>query len=672
MDFHHQWRVLDDFASLKMPFKDYFYRASYGWFYLLIQSIPYLILRRTFFALLAVRHLYLPLVALVLSCLIARNVLRKPPLIIIFLFFCLLFRVNYIYESPRHLVAELSLSFFILYFLESRTKYLLISGLIAGLAVLTSFEYGAALNLAIFLLFISSFFSEVKLVKPFFNRFLLGEMAILVPFFSWLSIKGVFHNFWEYTFPHMANFYYTSPCSNSSFPRLSEIQNLTASSKLLIFGIPIEFLQRLNLYLVFVFFILYALVLLFLFLKNRKFSRDNLVRLALIIYGLLVFVRTLDTPCLGYFSYGLVPFFLLLTLLIETIYTWIKQKKPLGLKALGIVALVIIFSWFILTEHTGSLIRAFGEKEELGEGETFAREFYPPVGWFIKEDFAKDYQEIDNYIQDHTAKEEFLYVYPWGPYNHLAKRQSPSSYPLPVNLDGEKIVKEFQVKKPKLVVVNLYNNLGIAHYGKARGDVARYYSLGDEDGPVFAGDGDAIQEYILENYEPVLKNDLAVVMKPREQPIEVPTRTREVNSIQEWDSKNIRTAYMWFTGDKNKYEVIAKNASWALNFPEPLTVSDIEVEFKVNGNFITKHLARYFLNLCLITAEPGEETYCFKKLATRNWQVEKISLPEIREIKKLKIDMLENTGLIWWLHPKYLEIKKITLYQFVRIKTPER
>jgi len=660
MDYHHHWRVLDDFASLKMPFKDYFHRPSYGFFYLLIQFFPYQFFNRTFFALLIVRHLYLPMIAVIMSYFVARNVLRKLPLIIIFLFFCFLFRLNYIYESPRHLIAELSLSFFILYFLKNRNQYLLISGIIAGLSVLTSLEYGVALNLAIFLLFLFSFFSEVKLTKPFFNRFILGEIVVLAPYFFWLFINGVLYQFWEYSITGITNFYYASPCSHSSFPRLAEIKDLVASSQWLVFNIPIEFLQRFNFYLVFTFYIFSALILLAFFLKNKKISRNQLVKLALIIYGSLIYLRTLDTPCTGYFTYGLVPFFLLIALLIgDAIRGW--QKKSLALKTVVILAMTLIFSWFVLTEDTGLLLKNFGKKETPKEKETFASEFYFPLGWFIRKDLAGQYQEITNYIVDNSDKNDFLYVYPWGPYNHLTGRRSPSRYPLPSISDREKIVEELQTKKPKFIVVNLYNNLGIAHYGKTRGDVGRYYSLESEDGPVFAGSGDAIQKYIIENYQVAFKNDLAVVMESRTVPITLGEKRRETATLENWTEEEIELVAMKKSDSLGKYLIAGEKASWILDLAEPIQASDLTVDLKLDGNLFTKHLTRYFLNLYVQTSAT-EEPILTRSVAHKNWQTVEINLGVTKEIREIKIEVGENTGLIWWLNPHFLEIKNIIFY----------
>lgn len=667
MDYQHRWRVLDDFVRLKIPFRDYFYIPNFGPFSLLIESVPYLVFGRTFLSLIIDMHIFLPLLGVILGYIVAKNILRKKYLILVFLFFCLLFTVNHSYNSIRHLMAELSLSFFILYFLKSKTKYLLTSGIVAGLVILTSLEYGIALNLAIFLVFFVSFFSERKVAKLFFTRFLPGEIAILAPYFSWLYIKGVLNNYWEYMYGWINNSYYASPGSWDSFPRLSDIKNLIPSSKLLIFNFPIEFLQKLSFYIVFSFFIINLIVLFILFIRQKKVSRKDLVRLSLVFYGILIFVRTLDTPAFGYFSYGLVPFFLLLTFAIEEIVLWGRRGKTPIFKVFSVLGIIFIFSWFILTENTGFGTIIFGKEKNQVIEETYEKEFYPPVGWYIRKDLTEGYKEVADYIIKNTNEDDFLYVYPWGPYNHITNRRPPNSIPTMFQfLAGEQFVTrtkmELETKKPKLIVINLYNNLGVAHYGKSRGDVARYFSLGYEDGPVFNGEGNIIEKYILENYETVLKNDLAIVMKQREKPITVKMGKKETYIWELGEEGKIELQLMEVKRGGGNYKILGKQASWTLVLTQPIRAVDIGVEFKIDGDFLTKHLSRYFVDIYALD-EKREKVGETRTLARKTWQTDKVYFNQPEMVKAIKIEMGENGGLIWWMHPYNLAIRKISFYE---------
>jgi len=673
VDYQSNWRVLEGFLRGKVPFRDYYH--SYGLFFMFLQA-PAFIFGRNFLSLLISRNLYLPLISLGISYFVAKKILRKKSLILIFLFFCFLFWVNYLYESPRHLVAELSLSLFILSLLrEEKSGFL--SGLIAGLALLTSLEYGIALNLTIGLLVIIYLFSRVKnylfrvddekrQAFGLFKEFLLGEMIILFPFFTWLFFSGSLTNYWHFTFGFINNFYYASPCSGYSFPRLEEIYSLRSTSPLLIFGLPISFLQRLNLYLNIIFLLIMGFVSSIFFISKKYFSKRNFLKIGLVIYGLLISIRTLDNPCLGYFSYSLVPTFLLITLLMGEFISWAKRKKPV-LKILVFSVVLVIFSWLVLTEHTGYLVKIFGKNKQLPK-ESFARTFYPPAGWWLRSDLVENYQQITNYVVKNTNKNDYLYVYPWGVYNQLTNRRSPTgaNNALQLGIVGEKLIslaqKELEQKKPKLVIINTYNNLGVAHYGLTRGDVSRYYALADVEGPVFAGEGDPIQKYILENYESVLKNDLAVVMKQRAKPVTVEMKEREIGTWRPGEEGKIELQFMEKKGDNSSYEIFGKNASWSLTLKEPIEAFDVAVEFKFDGDFLTKHLSRYFVNLYALD-ERGEELSKSKVLARKIWQTDKIYFDQPRKIKTVKIETGDNTGLIWWLNPYNLEIKEISFYK---------
>ncbi|MCJ7793089.1 MAG: hypothetical protein MUP45_03870 [Candidatus Marinimicrobia bacterium] len=522
-------------------------------------------------------------------------------------------------------MAELSLSFFILFLFNQSEKYLWWSGISGGLAVLTALEYGVALNLAVAAVCFFSFFSATRIIRIYFKKFIFGQLIILLPFFFWLLINRALRNYWDFTLAFVNNFYYASPCSGDSFPRLENISQLRPTSKLLVFNLPIEFLQQVNFYLVVIFLVSLFLFLLIRLIIKRKFSRSDLIKLSLTIYGLVISLRTLDNPCTGYFSYSLVPFFLLLALLIDRLLSWIKKRKSVGLKAIGITGIMIIFAWFLITEYTGTLVQIFGKKEAPVKKEVVASEFYRPAGWFIKKDYVRDYQEVVNYIKKHSEKEDFLYVYPWGPYNQLANRKSPTSLTnaLQVGIAGEKFMemteKELIMKKPKLIVINLFNNLGTVRYGLGRGDVARYFSWLGEEGPVFVGDGSLIERFILTNYRPVLKNDLAVVMEPRVEPIMIPEKKKEIFSKKNWLEGEIELVSMKKTNQPNQYAVIGKKASWTYLLEKPIEAMELNIDLKLDGDFLTKHLSRYFLNIEVVTADT-EESHLTKSLAWKDWQ----------------------------------------------------
>ncbi len=346
--------------------------------------------------------------------------------------------------------------------------------------------------------------------------------------------------------------------------------------------------------------------------------------------------------------------------MIEDVIRWSRQKKSSVVKILSVLGIASTFLWFILTGYAGFPIAILQKEEKLPTIETGQKEFYPPVGWFIKKDLAKQYGEISNYVTENTNKKDFLYVYPWGPYNHLTGLRSPSSSPLPGLLDKDKIVDELQSRKPKFIVVNIYNNSGVAHYGKKRTDVIRYYSLESEDGPVFSGEGSVIQKYILENYEPVLKNDLAILMKPRTESINIKPKKKLVYT-QQPGKEGVELQAME-TKDDNNYKILGRNASWTLVLKNPIETLDVAMEFKLDGDLITKRLSRYFINLQAFN-ENEERLGEASVLAKKAWQTDKIHFNQSGWVKKVRFEIVRNTGLVWWFSPYSLKIGRINFYR---------
>jgi hypothetical protein len=666
LDFQNNWRAMEDFVSFKTPFQDYFF--EYGSFFLFLQSGVYLLFGRGFSALLISRYLYLPLLSTLLSYVIAVNVLKKKYLALVCLIFLILFGTNYDFTSVRHLVAELSLSFLILFFWYKKQKYLFLSGLVAGFAVLTALEYGLALNVAIFIIFVLSLFSEVKLKNYFFNRFILGQLLILFPYFFWLYLKGALVNFYEFTYGYMRVFYSVSPCSSGSFPRLEDIGLIKPVSKLLIFELPVEFLQNVNLYLVFAVFAVSSIVLVILSLKRKKIITSHLVELSLIVYGLLIFVRTLDTPCLGYFVYGLVPFFLLLVIYLEKILNLSLQSKKPWFRNLPYLFVLFIFGWFILTENTGHVVEYWGKKTVKPEiKDAPALELYPPAGWFIDKPIADGYKEAVDYIDSNSDISDFLFVYPWGPYNNLTHRRPPNSISNAFHyVTDQKFVdrtkRELETKKPKLVVINIYNNLGMVHYGKIRGDVPRYFSLGTVEGPVFSGTGNDVEKYILENYETVFHNNIAIIMKPRNESINIKQDIQTVYSATDWQKENINLNNMSNKDQNGAFTVTDKNASWTVTFNQPIEATDIAVKLKLDDSLLTRHFSRYFLNSS-VTVVGEEKPRLASELATKDWQTIKIPFVKAEKISSVKIEIGKNSGLMWWLNPNQIDIKSVEFFK---------
>jgi hypothetical protein len=664
LDTEHHRRALDDFLQLKVPFRDYLY--DYGWFFLAIQAPAYLLLGKNYFAYILSAFVYMPVIGVVLSFLIGKIVLKKNYLVLIFLFWLLLFGTNYNYVSVRHLIPELSFTLILLWMIRGRKKPWLAGGL-AGIGLITAAEYGLALNLTLVFLILLTAFSDLVGKSRYLIKFFLAEVLVALPFFIWLKLAGGLKNFVEYNRSFIDHFYFYSPCAADKFPRFSDVEAMEKVSKWLVFGLPIEFLQKLNFYLVPLVYLLVLAVVFFRLVKTKKVSRDFLVKAGLSVYGLLIFFRTLDTPCLGYFAYGLVPFFLLVTMLIGQMFRQFKSWKFFKNKMMGLL-IILTFSWMVLTETTGNLT-AWVTKTEPPQAFDLSGEktHYPAIGWYLDPELKQAYEEATSFIVNNTSREDFIYSYPWGPYDKLANRRSATIFTnrMQADIAGEdfiiKLRDDLKKNQPKLVAVNIITNLGIVVFGRERTDYPRYYSLKAQDGPVFIKEGNPIEQFILENYQTVFHNQVAVIMAKREQAIQADYQDPVIRQLDIFYQEKIHLERLQLTDQPNQYQVIGDNAIWELILTPAPKAKTVAINLKLDGDFLTKHLSRYFIQVR--TFVQGRKTPLrTRQLAHKDWQTIKVFLTSKAEIEKVMIKIEENHGFAWWLHPHSLAIKSLSFY----------
>ena len=655
LDSQHQWRGLEEVLHFHVPFKDYFY--EYGWFYLFMQLPAYVLAGRNFLALVITRNLYIPIIGVIISVYIARKTLKGGYLILLFLFFCLLFEVNYNYSSPRHLLSELGLTFFVSSYLSKNKKGFFVSGIITGLAVLTALEYGIVANLAIIAIVLVASVFRFKFGRLSLRKFIKGEGLVLVPFYGWLLINGALTNYWRFTIGFMNKFYTASPCSGMSFPRISDINNLAPSSRLLLFSkIPIEFLQQVNYYVVAFFYIAVFVFLLIKGIQKKKYSKNDFVIFVLGIYGSMIYVRTFSTPCTGYFSYSLIPFFLAVCLVIGYLISFVKRKRQLAKISVALLVILVV-SWFTVSEYTWTVAKVFGKKIPKKPAEITQEVFYSPAGVKMKSELVENYEQITKFIIENTKESDYLFVFPWGPYNQITRRKYPVSVTnhLQVGILGKYFEKftlqELQVRQPNFVIVNLYNNLGVAILGKTRTDLARYLALDNILGPVFSSEKDQVAKYILENYETVFSNKSALVMKKRQNAVKVLPKDEVTEIITKFDNR---------TEEVNSHEV-----SQYYPFNKATNISAMEIDFRVGANLVTKYLSRFTVEFFVKIPNRNDVIPVFREVASRDWQTVKIPFVKEFVIEGVGIKTGTSRGFAWWMKPGELSVKEIRLMNFL-------
>ncbi len=660
-DTQHFWDTVENLLSGKIIYSDFYY--EYGYLWLAAQAAFYFIFGRSFFALIVSTYIALPILTLVISYFIAKIVLKKDYLIILFLVLCLFFYPNYATTSLRHIVAELGLALFVLYLFNQKRILAFLSGLVVGLGLLASTEYGAAANLAILIIAVLAFLTKKVKFKDLV-LFYLGEAVIVLPFVLMLWRGNALTNWFDFFKSFAGNFYFASPCGDS-YPRLCDIGIGQKTSKLIFAGLPIEFLQRLNLYFVPIAYLILLILVLWQIYKKRVISLSNIVKLLLIIYGSMIYLRTLDNPCLGYFYYGLIPFFLLLLLFLDDLVLFIRSSKN---KQNGVISLIVILSfWFFITQPAGYNL-LFPLPADKNNFNHQTKTLNPKIGYPISSEMASEYNDTIKFLDQNMGSNDSLFIYPWGPYKILGNFHSPSKFEnsMLYLVAGEKynqIEKDDLAKaKPRFVVVNNWNNSGMVTYGRKRTDVMMYFGNPAEDGPVFAGFEDPIQDYILENYQTVFHNRMAIVMERRQKPISVKRDYQPIVNLfdQGNSSKEELDNLIKLNDQNNDYRVTGNAASVKYQLPNSIEGRGVEVNLNLIDPKLAKHLSRYEIEV-QTTFENGG-LYKERFLAKKIDQTQKIAFPKSEKIQSIEIKIVKNKGFVWFLNPSQLEIKSLKIF----------
>jgi len=117
---------------------------------------------------------------------------------------------------------------------------------------------------------------------------------------------------------------------------------------------------------------------------------------------------------------------------------------------------------------------------------------------------------INSYIEHYIRPNEYIFTYPWGYYSYFTGRRSAidfhdAAYGIASERDTKLALKQLEERKPLLTIINtlltIINTLNSGvQIGAVRGDTPNQISWRTEDSPLFSGNGNPIQLYILENY----------------------------------------------------------------------------------------------------------------------------------------------------------------------------
>jgi len=602
-------RPLDDVLHGNVPYRDFYW--MYGPLFLYIQLPVYFLLGQNHSALFAIWCSYLPFLSIVASYLWAVVFFPTTFYRLIFVLLCLLQNVNLDYSSLRHLMAELGIAIFVLALrAPEKKKLFFLSGLMSAAALLTSQEYGIASVLAVtvtwFLLYASRFRLSFKhSLLPYFA----GVAVLLLSYYSYLGLNGALKNYLFYIYGLTKGF--SNPARSEMFPVFPYIS---------VHG-GIEFLRSAYSFLVsknFRFYLplaIYAFSFFYFCVKFYKGKEKNgLETFLLLFYGLLIFVRTLSGPGYGYFTYGLVP---PITLGLLGVRFLGRSARSLFLngdkrKAVALwIFLGSIYGWVFLTAENTSILNIFANlnlKKRVSEYQK-GKVFNKKVGYFLSPKANSELKNITEYIETHTGPKEYVYVYPWGPYNHLAKRPSPLTARDPFDLNAgpyfmNEALRQMEMRKPGYVILNISpNNLGVVHMGGKRGDTGDSATWGTLDSPSFLGKGDKLQVYILENYELEKAFDYAAIFKRRN---EKRAYQRNFTDLYVWKPSRASKS-LGINGAKSLkgdylFRVTARKSVFVYRLDKPVKCSHAEITFTMKNNILKGLISKNLVHINLKNA----------------------------------------------------------------------
>ncbi len=631
LDYQLFWQNLSNLADGKIIYRDFFW--EYGILYLIIGLPFFLLLKKTFLASIFIRLIILPVVGICLSFLLAKEFLKK---IFLLLFFLLLFLygVNNDYTSLRHLLPELGLVILFVGLGKSNQRKITLGSFLIGLSLTSSVEYGIAaiISVAVYFLIVS-FGKQLKSVSKQIFRFSSIVTLVAAPYFFFLWKAGALKNFITFTIEYARSFYYNSPC-RELFPRLNEISlNL----------------QRLNLY-----FVPFVLVFLLGWAISKRKAKWFSVIVSLLIYSFLIFYRVFSTPCVGYLNYGLTFLFLIL------VYA-LSQSKPSS--KFRLVVLLII-TWFLIigfSSKADEFLALYKARSKVSE-----TKILPIAGVKLKKKLTHEYQEIINFVKENSKNNDYLYVYPNGPYNQLAERESPVStistwyYDLAPSLT-EITHRQLSQKKPKLVIINIYNARSLK---SALNNVS--YNVHSEDKDIiFEGLTTSVENFISQNYEIAKKFKIAWVLVKREQAIPLKKIYLPTEKKIEWQIATQglnQNPYLTINSNVN-YKVIRNNPLIQIGSASLNEVELIKIPIKVDLG-MKKIFSKFIIS---IYAKNNKNKFGLlnQQIATADWQDVWILFPETEgstNINSIVISISNNRGFFWWGKPNNIELKELKLF----------
>jgi len=620
------WKSLTDFSNGKVLYRDLFY--SYGHLNLLLRLPIFLIMGKTFLGSVVGSYIFLPILALILSIIIGKELLKGWPLL---LYFALLvfYGVNMTHQDVRHLIPELGLILTMVGVHTQNERKTFIGSILLGVSIWGSVEYTFISFLSLGAVLLIMFYPKYEEIGNLIKKLFLFPLVSGLTFFLYLLTNNAFISFLNFQLSNMKSFYYASPCS-AFYPRINGITHLAS------------FIPNLQNYMVPI-----AILLL---LGGTVIHRKKLTHFPIIfvtlLYSLFAFYRNIYTPCQTYLSYGLALFFLSLVFLVFSAKEKTMKK-----------VVTILLLWFLIAPLFSSYIKGVFSLPIFSQKDRVKREYVPIAGIDIDTKLAKKYKEITNYIQLHTTQDDYVYDFPSGPYQLLAQRQSPVAVPttyyfvlVPSLVDYT--YKELQEKKPKLIVINRLN--AINSIPAIHGLSFNIWSQGGSD--IFIEYLPTnVETYIMQNYKVAKKYTIAWVLERREKSIQL------VNAYLPLEQSDWSAEINGLVGvSRFQYQVIEDKPMISYSIHRLSEAELVKLPIKVDLG-ILKPFSKYEIEV--FKEEKGVPTL-LKNVSV--WGQEQniwLYLPtKIPSDNKIVLKFSDNKGFFFWGRPNRITISEPELF----------
>lgn len=686
------FRPLDDLMQGKVFHKDYYF--WYGPLYLLAMAPIYILLDGELAAQCVINNLYFPALALLMSYVYIRLLVKSPFLRILFVLVCIFHVANSAYPAPRHLAAELALAFFIFSLSKPKPVFQVITGVLAGIGVLTSYEYGLPAAFFIFVGYVSlSYFQHKTFNILGAVRYSLGLVIVVSPFILYLVYHDVLielfsgYSLWLKGIAGGSN-----PSRGEYFPPLPEVLLIKN-----IFSAPASEIGDALVSTAFRFYlplITYAIALV---LSIKWFISGNMVSavkiLILTLYGIVVYYRIFSGPGYGSLAYGLVPAitlgFLFLNYIADRAKYFYAQWGCQGsynirtLMSFSVYSCVFMFCviWNVKAIQDKSM---FSFKHTLvkvpGVPDDSEYVNYNRMGYKISKYSYDQFSAVNDFIEQNTKPTDKLLVYPWGPYNLLTGRPSPfrnhdaayGFFIIPsVKARGIERLKKLKLKY--IVLNTSFGNLGIVHFGTVRGDTPHQISWLTEEGPIFASNDDPMHIYILENYHLVKRVDpYAMIMERNEKRIPFNREFSEVAAFPE-DFKKVDVKGARVLAEYKRFGVDSRKVRIEFHLNKPILASHVQMEYLFHAGLIKKTFTKSQMTIGVVKVDGVSESFFGSLNDLGDMRKPKsgllaISIPIKKYMKKIKYFWIEIDTRDPYFLPEYFQVNSFKVLYDKRLE----